>query len=578
MLPLTNHLTQLEASGLIHLAEVQPTVDYAFRHALMQDAAYGSLLKADRRVLHQHAGEALLALYPEREAELAPLLAEHFAKAGEAARAVHYYILAAEAAGRVHANAEAAQFYDRALALVKGPTQTALQIRLGLGRGRALELSNQHPAALNSYLELEAHGQALGDQALVLAFTLAQATLRATYTSVADFALGQALAEKALGLARALGDKAAEAKAYWNLLLAHRSASHTQLAVEAGEQGLALARQENLLELQAYLLTDVAAAYLFLNRTADAKAGIAEAIALWRTLGNPVMLAEALNRQAMAARMMGEPQAAIPIAQEALTLNRQMFNAWGEAFSLMVLGLTWMELGHVQQAIEHQRTTLALSRQHQLPFPPISVLPASAKVYFDLGAHDLAQAALAQLRELAPTAPPMQLSARIISAYFALKQGQPAEVAALLRDHPTTPNEFLAPFLESLQAELKLHHHCPAEALTHLEALTHRTPTYFWVYGQYLAGQALRALGRDAEAQARWLEAVTVGEQRELRPYTWQVLASLSDLAHAQGQPTAAADYRSRARACLTYILDHCPLETQAQIRQTPLAQKVIGD
>jgi predicted ATPase len=102
------HLGKLEASGLIHLAQVEPELEYLFRHALVQDAAYASLLKADRRVLHKAVGEALERLYPDQLAsrELAPVLGRHFREAGDAGRAFKYYALAGEAALGTYANQE----------------------------------------------------------------------------------------------------------------------------------------------------------------------------------------------------------------------------------------------------------------------------------------------------------------------------------------------------------------------------------------------------------------------------------------------------------------------------------------
>jgi tetratricopeptide (TPR) repeat protein len=82
----------LEAKGLIRVAAYRPELEYLFRHWLVQDAAYGSLLKQERRDLHHQVGEALESLYPERRAELAGLLAMHFAQAGETAKAVEYYL------------------------------------------------------------------------------------------------------------------------------------------------------------------------------------------------------------------------------------------------------------------------------------------------------------------------------------------------------------------------------------------------------------------------------------------------------------------------------------------------------
>ncbi|MGQ5491103.1 hypothetical protein ACUH78_19890, partial [Thauera sp. ZXT1-4] len=71
---------------------VRPDLEYLFRHALLQDAAYGSLLKQERRELHGRVAEALEQLYPERRDELAPVLAMHFEQAGEHDKAVDYFI------------------------------------------------------------------------------------------------------------------------------------------------------------------------------------------------------------------------------------------------------------------------------------------------------------------------------------------------------------------------------------------------------------------------------------------------------------------------------------------------------
>ena len=48
-------LNALESGGLIEIAALQPELEYLFRHALVQEAAYSSLLKQDRRALHRAA-------------------------------------------------------------------------------------------------------------------------------------------------------------------------------------------------------------------------------------------------------------------------------------------------------------------------------------------------------------------------------------------------------------------------------------------------------------------------------------------------------------------------------------------
>ena len=63
---ISSQLNMLEISGLIRLVQAQPELEYLFRHALVQETAYGSLLKQDRKRLHLAVGTALEKLYAGR--------------------------------------------------------------------------------------------------------------------------------------------------------------------------------------------------------------------------------------------------------------------------------------------------------------------------------------------------------------------------------------------------------------------------------------------------------------------------------------------------------------------------------
>ncbi len=115
---LFNNLGTLESAGLIQVAKVEPDLEYLFRHSLVQDAAYASLLESDRKRLHLAVGNAIESLYPERKRELAAVLAYHFKESGEHERAMAYYIIAGDEALKVYANQEAEYQYRTALDLM----------------------------------------------------------------------------------------------------------------------------------------------------------------------------------------------------------------------------------------------------------------------------------------------------------------------------------------------------------------------------------------------------------------------------------------------------------------------------
>lgn len=133
-------LQTLESLGLIRLLQEQPELAYLFRHALIQEAAYGSLTRRHRQSLHVAIGEVLEELYPDRQDEVADLLAFHFAAAGDSQRAVPYARLAAQRALSTYAYDEAILHLQRALDLLgtDGHESTRWSLHEALGDVHAL--------------------------------------------------------------------------------------------------------------------------------------------------------------------------------------------------------------------------------------------------------------------------------------------------------------------------------------------------------------------------------------------------------------------------------------------------------
>ena len=78
---LDERLEQLLASELIYRVRSGPDAVYLFKHALVQNAGYDSLLRADCRIVHAHVAEAIKAIYPERADTSPELLAVHYTQA-----------------------------------------------------------------------------------------------------------------------------------------------------------------------------------------------------------------------------------------------------------------------------------------------------------------------------------------------------------------------------------------------------------------------------------------------------------------------------------------------------------------
>ena len=111
----TAELRRLSDAGLMFCRGTPPEAMYTFKHALVQDAAYSTLLRRDRQQLHQSIAEVVEQHFPERSAREPELLAFHFAAAGQTARAIDYWLQAGERDIGRSANLEAIRHLNRGL-------------------------------------------------------------------------------------------------------------------------------------------------------------------------------------------------------------------------------------------------------------------------------------------------------------------------------------------------------------------------------------------------------------------------------------------------------------------------------
>jgi class 3 adenylate cyclase/tetratricopeptide (TPR) repeat protein len=116
---LRSQLLRLQQMGMVREHSRLPEPEYIFKHVIVQEVIYGTLLNEQRRQLHQRAAETLEKLFPERRQELAGSLAQHYAAAGENGKAISLYRQAARRAEEVYAYEEALQFLSSARALDK---------------------------------------------------------------------------------------------------------------------------------------------------------------------------------------------------------------------------------------------------------------------------------------------------------------------------------------------------------------------------------------------------------------------------------------------------------------------------
>ena len=118
---LQHALAQLVEAELLHQRGVPPRREYAFKHALIQETAYQSLLKSKRQQYHQQTVRILEQHFPEIAETQPELLAHHYTEAGLPAQALPYWQRAGQHAVERSANVEAISHFTKGLELLQDP-------------------------------------------------------------------------------------------------------------------------------------------------------------------------------------------------------------------------------------------------------------------------------------------------------------------------------------------------------------------------------------------------------------------------------------------------------------------------
>ena len=583
-------LTQLEQADLIRLASAVPDLEYLFRHALIHESAYHTLVRADRRRVHRAVGEVLEAALAGRQApaELAPQLARHFEEAADYARAVRYYIVAGDAALEGYANAEAIAAYSRALTAAEqaaaGLLDSAAWQHLFEARGRALELNAQFPQALANYQAMEARGLALGQPRLALAGQVAAGQLYATITPLFDPPRAEQMAEAALSEARALRDEAAEAKILWNQLNLNRLIQRQARARAAGEQSLAIARRLGLKAQAAASVHDLVHVYAEMGLWPEMEQAAAEARQQWQALGNRAMLVDSLATAALYHGLAGQLAPALAEALEAHQQAQAIGNLWGQAYSIM--NAVWPDwyTGHPDRAIESANECVRVGSV-SATFTLVA-LAWKGFIYAELGDSDSGlewtrQAAQA-IGHLGGVGQYTVLGARL---HLEQRAGHVAQAAAILEtidQNPHPPAIFEVDALLRARAEVALARGAADEALAAAQArVAVLRGRGLWLYvPEALCGlaQAWLLQGQPAQASAALAEALEQAQALGAVWVEWHVRYALGRLEMDSGNAAGGRRHWARARELVTSIADRIPTPALRQSFRARPEVRALGE
>jgi TOMM system kinase/cyclase fusion protein len=326
-------LHQLVEAEFLYQRGLPPQATYLFKHALIQDAAYQSLLKSTRQQYHQRIAQVLAARFPETVETQPELLAHHSTEASLAAQALPYWLRAGQRAIQRSANLEAISHLTRGLEVLKTLPES--------------------PERAQRELDF-------------------QITLGPVFHAVKG--QGAPEVERTYARARELCGQVGETPqlfpVLWGLWYFYLARTEYQTACELGEQLLTLAQR---LPDPALLLAHRAQGQTlcFLGEVAAGRAHLEQAIAVYdlpqhRTLAfqyaqDPAVIAG--SWAALASWLLGYPDQALQRSDEAISLARELAHPYSLIYALIWAATIRQFRRERQAASELTETIMALSRE-----------------------------------------------------------------------------------------------------------------------------------------------------------------------------------------------------------------------
>lgn len=328
---------------------------YMFRHILMRDVAYHSLLISNRKILHKLCAMAIEEIHREHLDDFFMTLAEHWLICGEYNTAIDYYIQAANYAKRLYDNKNAVDAYTKAIELLPGEPDR--MISLLLSRGEVLRLVGRIQDAqvdFETSLKIaEKHrnqkmiGNSLNNMGNIQ-FMLGHPDEAFKYY------------ELALKIRIECGDELGQATSIHNMGNIHHSQGRMKEAMTNFRNALAIREKHTDLRGIAESSNNIGILYLMQGEYEPAFECFSKSMNVMHDLGDRVAESNAILNIGRIHFIQGNYDEALCFFEKALHIKRKIGDLYGESQSLNNLGAVHYSKGQFTESLNYYQQSLKL--------------------------------------------------------------------------------------------------------------------------------------------------------------------------------------------------------------------------
>ena len=558
---LLDALTDLQQRELIREKSLVPHRVFTFKHGLIQETVYSSMLMSSRRELHRRLAEWLERTAPDQANDIA----RHFVEAREPERALPYLVEAGDRAARAYSTPEAISFYTRALEILKTVDNLLLARRSYEGLGGAMTFGNDVAGAIENYQTMLRTARERGD----LPMQVSALNKLGFVTALLQGHLkeGEELLVDAERVAHQCQDLEGLAELHMTYCYLRVPAGDFEGAQDHLSDAARIGAQLSAAEPRLFGLTHIASTYTYMTRFEEAWQAAQEARRLAEELGGKQYLAELLAHPIAFCHLRnGEIDAARRSAEEGTKLAAEIGALIPESFGTFMLGqIAWMQ-GEYEEAIRYQQRTLEAARMAGAPYLEVVALCALGTAHLEMGdtfagkTTELHAQAMKVLAEK-PLATAFGAAAWAELGFCALALGDLDGAAESFQKGLTTPTGaryLLRPALLVGSAFVALGRGNSDQAaglvLEARQFVEERAMRHFYPLVAFAEAKISAALGDMGSALERFTQAEEEALKMRMRPIAWQAQAGTARLLAALGRPGEAEAKREQARSVIEEI------------------------
>ena len=311
----------LERQDLVHPLRMVPEPANLFKHALVQDVVYETLLLSQRKTLHEQVGAAIEALYPERLEEQYEALADHYSKSDNTEKAVEYLEKAGDKAAKYFSLAEARKQFRESLRLLDLGEMTEVKMRMRI----ALSLK---------------------------------------WSGAAQYAPGEGQVvtlSRSLDYARKLEDAHLEAQVrYWIGRLSYMQGYHLH-ALPHFQHCLKYAEEQDDRRLLRQTYDMIGRTHTFLGKAREAIAFLQRGIPVARQEGDLVDVVYSIGMTCQNLAILGEFKEARALGEDAVELAQSIGDKTREAIAHLHLGQAFLQQGLWKELLDVSDRAMEIS-------------------------------------------------------------------------------------------------------------------------------------------------------------------------------------------------------------------------